>query len=203
MSGAAVFCYHDFVTDPAVRAAIPAAHRPYVLTEGELAAHLAALDRPAYRASRLADVVREPAAGRFVLSFDDGHVSNHRVAYPLLAARGWSGCFFIIAGQVGAADNMDWPQLRELADGGMEIGSHSLTHPFMHDLDAAGVRHEFGESKRAIEERLRQPVRTASLPRGWEPPQFEAVLRELGYRVFCTSRVGWWYPGGRALAMPR
>jgi peptidoglycan/xylan/chitin deacetylase (PgdA/CDA1 family) len=86
---------------------------------------------------------------------------------------------------------------------GMEIGSHSLTHPFVHELDASGIRREFGESKRVLEDRLGAAVRSASLPRGWEPPDFERILQELDYRVFCTSRVGWWYPGGRALAMPR
>ena len=190
MSGAAVFCYHDFVTDPAVRAAIPPAHRPYVLTEGELAAHLAALDGPGYRASRLADVVRDPGAGRFVLSFDDGHVSNHRVAYPLLAARGWPGCFFIIAGQVGASDSMDWPQLRELADGGMEIGSHSLTHPFMHELSLDEIRREFGESKRRLEDGIGRPVTLASLPRGSAVAGIGTVLADLGYEAFCTSEPG-------------
>jgi peptidoglycan/xylan/chitin deacetylase (PgdA/CDA1 family) len=203
VSGAAIFCYHDFVTDPAVRAAIPAAHRPYVLTEGELAAHLAALDRPAFRASRLADVVREPAMGRFVLSFDDGHVSNHRVAYPLLATRGWPGCFFVIAGQVGAPDSMDWPQLRELADGGMEIGSHSLTHPFMHELSLDEIRREFGESKRRLEDGIGRSVTLASLPRGSTVAGIGTVLAELGYEAFCTSEPGVVDSGTDRFAIPR
>jgi hypothetical protein len=29
------------------------------------------------------------------------------------------------------------------------------------------------------------------------------VLADLGYRVFCTSRTGWWHPGDRPLAVPR
>src|SRR5262249_40195820 len=94
-------------------------------------------------------------------------------------------------------------QLREMAAAGMEIGSHSLTHPFLHDLDPAGLRHEFGQSKAILEERLGSAVRSASLPRGWEPPGLEAVLDELGDRAFCNSRVGWWHPGDRPLAIPR
>jgi hypothetical protein len=83
------------------------------------------------------------------------------------------------------------------------VGSHSLTHPFVDRLDAAGLRREFGESKTMIEDRLGSPVRSASLPRGWPPPNLEPILRELGYRVFCTSRAGWWHVGDRPLAVPR
>ena len=86
---------------------------------------------------------------------------------------------------------------------GMEVGSHSLTHPFMDHLDAADLRREFGESKAMIEDRLGTAVRSASLPRGWPAPGLEAVLEELGYRAFCTSRVGWWYPGDPPLGIPR
>ncbi len=190
MSGAAVFVYHDFVDAPAARAHVPAAHRPYVLTTAELDAHLAALADGAFRASRLADAVREPAAGRFVLSFDDGHISNHRVAFPLLQERGWPGCFFVIAGEVGTPQAMGWRELRELADAGMEVGSHSLTHPFMHELSAAAVRHEFAESKRRLEDGLGRPVTLASLPRGSAVAGIGAILAELGYEAFCTSEPG-------------
>ena len=85
----------------------------------------------------------------------------------------------------------------------MEIGSHSLTHPFVDQLNEAGLRREFGDSKAIIEERLGAAVHAASLPRGWEAPHMEPVLAALGYRVFCTSRVGWWHPGDRPLLMPR
>jgi peptidoglycan/xylan/chitin deacetylase (PgdA/CDA1 family) len=203
VSGAAVFCYHDFVDDEGDRAAIPAAHRPYVLTSAELAAHLAALERAPFRASRLADVVHEPAAGRFVLSFDDGHISNHRVVLPLLAARGWPGCFFVIAGEVGGRSMMGWRELRELADAGMEIGSHSLTHPFMHELSLDEVRHEFAESKRRLEDGLGRAVTLASLPRGSAAPGIGAVLAELGYEAFCTSEPGVVSDATDRFAMPR
>jgi peptidoglycan/xylan/chitin deacetylase (PgdA/CDA1 family) len=203
VNGSAVFCYHDFVDDEGERAAIAAAHRSYVLTSAELSAHLAALDQPSFRASRLADVVREPAPGRFVLTFDDGHLSNHRVAWPLLAARGWSGCFFVIAGEVGTPSMMGWRELRELADAGMEIGSHSLSHPFMHALSLAEVRHEFAESKRRLEEGLGRAVTLASWPRGNTVAGIGAVLAELGYDAFCTSEPGVVFATTDRFALPR
>jgi peptidoglycan/xylan/chitin deacetylase (PgdA/CDA1 family) len=86
---------------------------------------------------------------------------------------------------------------------GMEIGSHSLTHPFVDQLPPLELEREFGDSKAMIQDRLGAAVRSASLPRGWAPPGLEPLLRRLGYRVFCTSRVGWWHPGDVPLDMPR
>ena len=203
MNGAAVFCYHDFVDDEAERTAIAAAHRSYVLTAAELGAHLAALDRAPFRASRLAEVLDEPAPGRFVLTFDDGDASNHRIAWPLLAARNWPGCFFVIAGEIGTSSRMGWRELRELADAGMEIGSHSLTHPFMHTLSRDQLRHEFGESKRRLEDGLGRAVTLASLPRGNTVAGIAAVLTELGYRAFCTSEPGMVCDTTDRFALPR
>src|SRR5262249_10011234 len=47
-----------------------------------------------------------------------------------------------------------WEQARALADAGMEIGAHTLTHPFLDRLDAAEQSREIGGSVRVIAERL-------------------------------------------------
>jgi peptidoglycan/xylan/chitin deacetylase (PgdA/CDA1 family) len=190
VTGAAVFAYHDFVETAAALGGVSPAHRPYVLDRRQLAVHLAALDAPGLTPSRLRDVLVSPAAGRFVLSFDDGRASDYTVAFPLLAERGWPGCFFVIAGEVGRAGALGWSELREMATAGMEIGSHSLTHPFMHALSPAEIRREFSESKRLLEDGLGQAVELASLPRGSAAPGMGALLAALGYRAFCTSEPG-------------
>ena len=77
-----------------------------------------------------------------------------------------------------------------MAAAGMEIGSHSLTHPFLHRADPDVIRREFGESKRILEDGLGQAVHFASLPRGSAAPGMGALIKELGYRAFCTSEPG-------------
>ena len=199
MTGAAIFVYHDFVEHPAV----PPPTHAYVLGQRQFAAHLGVLTAPQLRASRLGDVLAAPAAGRFVLSFDDGHMSNYTVAFPMLVARGWPGCFFIVASRVGAPHALGWRELREMAAAGMEIGSHSLTHPFLHRASAADIRREFGESKRILEDGLGQAITAASLPHGSAGAQARAVIAELGYRAFCTSEPGLVSPRTDRLAVPR
>jgi peptidoglycan/xylan/chitin deacetylase (PgdA/CDA1 family) len=199
VTGATILAYHDFVAAP--RTAAPS--KAYVLSQAQFEAHLAACAAPGLRASRLAEILADPAGGRFVLSFDDGHISNYTVALPLLAARGWPGCFFVIASRVGAPDALGWPELREMAAAGMEIGSHSLTHAFLHRATPAEICREFGESKRILEDGLGQAVEFASLPRGSAAPGMGALIRELGYRAFCTSDPGLVGRGTDPFALPR
>jgi peptidoglycan/xylan/chitin deacetylase (PgdA/CDA1 family) len=197
-----VFGFHDLVRADSL-ADVPVGHRPYAVDPEDFRSYLIGLQRTGRRVVPVGQLPTELAGGAVSLTFDDGWASDYTDAFRVLRELGMRATFFIVPTLVETPGYLDWAQLREMVAAGMEIGSHSLTHPFMDRLDRAGIEHEFGESKRIIEDRLRQIVRTASLPRGWEPPQFEDVMRELGYRVFCTSRVGWWYPGGRALAMPR
>ena len=105
MNGAAIFAYHNFVERPDMPA--PAA-QAYVLSQAQFDAHLSALAEPGLRPSRLTDVLTTPAPGQFVLSFDDGYMTDYTVAFARLAERNWPGCFFIVASQVGASRALGW-----------------------------------------------------------------------------------------------
>jgi peptidoglycan/xylan/chitin deacetylase (PgdA/CDA1 family) len=200
---AAVFVFHDVV--PAVGlAAVPVTHRPYALPCEDFRAFLLAASASARRPVPTGHVPEELGGLFYSLTFDDGQASNYTEAFPALMELGLRATFFVVPTLVGTPGHVEWRQLREMVAAGMEIGSHSLTHPFLDRLDAAGLEREFGESKVIIEDRLGMAVRTASLPRGGRMPAgLEGILRRLGYRVFCTSRVGWWHPGDAPLAVPR
>jgi peptidoglycan/xylan/chitin deacetylase (PgdA/CDA1 family) len=178
-------------------------HRPYVLAPAELRSLLLAARDAPRRAIPVGEVPGELGGAFYSLTFDDGAASDYTHVFPALCELKLRATFFVVPSRVDTPGHVTWAQLREMVAAGMEVGSHSLTHPFLDRLDAAGLRREFGVSKTILEDRLGSAVRAASLPRGWEPPGLEPVLRELGYRVFCTSRVGWWHPGDRPLAVPR
>lgn len=199
---AAVFVFHDVVR-PERLADVPATHRPYALDPADFRAYLLAAAESPRRAVPASLVPGELGGGIFSLTFDDGMASDYAEAFPALEELGLRATFFVVPTLVDRPGHVTWAQLREMLAAGMEIGSHSLTHPFVDRLDAAALRREFGDSKAMLEGRLGAAVRAASLPRGWAPPMLEPILDELGYRVFCTSRVGWWHPGGAPLAIPR
>ena len=198
----AVFVFHDIV--PVERLAdVPATHRPYALPPEEFRCFALAAATSSRRAVTVGRVAEEVGSLSYSFTFDDGHASDYTQAFPVLAELGVRATFFVVPTLVDTPGYVTWQQLREMVAGGMEVGSHSLTHPFVDQLDRAGLEREFGESKAIIESRLGAAVRSASLPRGWAPAGVEAVLSDLGYRVFCTSRTGWWRPGDRPLAVPR
>jgi peptidoglycan/xylan/chitin deacetylase (PgdA/CDA1 family) len=202
MPRAPVFLFHDIVAADRL-AEVPASHRPYALPPEEFRAFALAAKATERRAIPVGDVPGELGGHFYSFTFDDGRESDYREAFPVLCELGLRATFFVVPTLVGTSGFAGWSELREMVACGMEIGSHSLTHPFVDRLDASALRHEFGESKAIIEDRLGAPVRAASLPRGWAPPALDAILAELGYRVFCNSRVGWWRPGANPLAVRR
>jgi len=199
---AAVFAFHDVVPEARL-ADVAATHRPYAIDPTELRAFLLAARQSGRRPIPVSQIPGELGGGFLSLTFDDGSASDYTEAFPVLAELGLRATFFVVPTLVDAAGHVTWAQLREMIAEGMEVGSHSMTHPFVDQLDAAGVQREFGDSKAMLEDRLGTAIRAASLPRGWAPPHLEPALRALGYRVFCTSRVAWWHPGDEPLAMPR
>ena len=199
---AAIFCLHDAVP-PERLDQVPIEHRPYALTPDEMRAVLVEASRTPRQSIGVGQVPTELGGAFYALTFDDGAASDYEVTFPILCELGLRATFFVVPTLVDTPGYVTWAQLREMVAAGMEIGSHSLTHPFVNTLDRTGLEREFGESKRILESRLGLRIRSASLPRGWEPPALREVLRELGYRAFCNSRVAWWYPGGDPLSIPR
>ena len=60
-----------------------------------------------------------------------------------------------------------WDQLRELADGGLSIGAHTVTHPILSRLEAAReAEQEILQSKTEIEAKLQRPVKLFAYPNG-------------------------------------
>lgn len=68
--------------------------------------------------------------GMVTFTFDDGIVSVHRHALPILEGWGQVATAGIVVSRLlsGNADYMNVEQVRELASRGWEIASHSLTH---------------------------------------------------------------------------
>ncbi len=66
-----------------------------------------------------------------VLTFDDGYRDNYENAFPLLRKYGFTGTFFVVSDFINAGrpEYMTWEMLREMAEAGMSIESHSRTHP--------------------------------------------------------------------------
>ncbi len=126
-----------------------------------------------------------------VLTFDDGHESNYRLAFPILREAGLVATFYVVAGFVDRdADYVTSAQLREMAAAGMSIGSHTMTHRWLPLLGRAEIRRELRESKARLEEILQQPVLDFALPGGHFNDVVLNEVHDSGYRSVATSKAG-------------
>ncbi len=92
-----------------------------------------------------------------------------------------------------ARKTMNWSELREMADAGMEIGSHTVTHPILARQSSDEAVWEIVESKATIEANLGRPVDHLSYPNGRPCDVSEEVLRsvkEAGYKSACSTVPG-------------
>jgi peptidoglycan/xylan/chitin deacetylase (PgdA/CDA1 family) len=87
---------------------------------------------------------------------------------------------------------MDWNELRALVENGVEVGSHTVTHPHLTELDDRELTRELRESRQRIEAELGRPCRFISYPYGHDDPRVHAAARAAGYEAaFSLERERW------------
>lgn len=144
-----------------------------------------------------------PSAPAAVISFDDGHASNHSLALPVLQQCGLCAIFFITTDWIGAPGFMTEQQLCELRDAGMLLGTHGCSHRYFADLTAAELERELVESKRRLESVLGEEVPAVALPGGRTHPRLRELAAQSGYRYLFTSRIALATGSDDPLDLPR
>lgn len=127
---------------------------------------------------------------RWMLTFDDGNISDYDIVFPLLIERSIRATFFLIAEKIGSPGYVDWSKIDEMHRHGMCIGSHSASHRRMTALSRQEAVREFSESKKQLEDFLGAPVEAFSYPFGDCSPQLHQLGVAAGYRYLCTSTHG-------------
>jgi peptidoglycan/xylan/chitin deacetylase (PgdA/CDA1 family) len=102
---------------------------------------------------------------------------------------GFIAYFFILASKVGRPGYMDWQQIKELSDYGMIIGSHGMTHRIMTELSEEELNQEIVDSKKILEENLKQTINYFSIPRGFYDKRIINKAKQAGYQAVFTSNV--------------
>ena len=98
-------------------------------------------------------------------------------------------------------ETMTWDRLRAVAEHGIEIGAHTVSHPHLPRLGDAEVERELAESRERIESELGRPCRHLAYPYGEEQPRIRALAERVGFEAAFAL------PGSRArphrFALPR
>jgi peptidoglycan/xylan/chitin deacetylase (PgdA/CDA1 family) len=139
------------------------------------------------------------APGAFCFTFDDALPSQLIYAVPSLNQAGLKASFYLITRNVadgaGGAPAIGkptvWADWKTVADSGHEIGSHTLTHPDLTQMNAADAAKELAESAQAIKDKLGlTPVTVAYPYNAWNVAVVKLALQTypLGGRM---SQVGY------------
>jgi len=117
------------------------------------------------------------------LTFDDGWQEQYDVAFPLLQRYGMRATFFVTTSFIGAPRFMNWEEVAELRDAGMEIASHGRKHLNLADAENAEAWREIARSREVIEEKLGVLAVSFAYPYGAYRKGLPAMLERAGYRA--------------------
>lgn len=120
------------------------------------------------------------------LTFDDGCESDLANA-RYLRDRGINGMFFVSTARIGSPGYLTGPQILEMRDMGMLIGSHSHEHRALNLMPLDEAREQMRTSKKLLEELLGQAVDHLAFPGGGHNRQVVEAAHEAGFRFVFTT----------------
>lgn len=169
---------------------------------------MAYLKRSGYRVISLGDLTKSLTEGaqlngkQVVITFDDGFRDNYTNALPVLKEYGFPAAVFVVSGSVGGTNDWmvqngyprrelaSWDELRQMAEQGVEIGSHTVTHCSLDTAEEGSSACEVRDSRHQIGESLGKPVRFLAYPYGRLAPGTPALVKAAGYDAACSTRSG-------------
>jgi len=163
-----------------------------------------------YRGVALEDALPLPANGRenqsrpVVITFDDGFRDFYQAAWPVLQQHGFTASMYLPTAFVSrerklfrGKECLTWDEVRELRRHGIRFGSHTVTHPKLHEMRFKEIETELTRSKLSLEEELGEEIAGFAFPYAFpqEDGRFKraitSLLRRAGYRTCVTTAVGW------------
>jgi peptidoglycan/xylan/chitin deacetylase (PgdA/CDA1 family) len=143
------------------------------------------------------------AGARIALTFDDGYRSVAEIAWPELRARGWPATLYAVSRVLddparfawdaeadSASALLDRGSLKELADDGMRIGSHTRSHRYLPGLPPQKVAEEVEASRSELEDALGRLVTSFSYPMGGWTRSIRTLVERAGYETAVTMDRG-------------
>ena len=134
------------------------------------------------------------------ITFDDGYRDN-LPACEALEARGVSGTWFVVSGNVGRP--AAWPdaettgrpmlsaaELRDMRAAGMEVGGHTRSHVRLAEVPPDAGAEEVRGCREDLEDLLGEPVTSFAYPYGSHDDGVVSAVEDAGFQVACTTVAG-------------
>ena len=137
-----------------------------------------------------------------VITFDDGYVNVLRYGLQPLAAAGFKAIQFLPVNFLGKRNEwdvacgetpeiiMDTAQVRDWLAAGHDIGSHTMSHPFLTRLTPKEAREEIFASRMRLEDLFGRRVEHFCYPYGDWNESVKDLVMQAGYQTACTTDPG-------------
>ncbi|TMV07011.1 polysaccharide deacetylase family protein [Ruegeria sediminis] len=135
-------------------------------------------------------IAGSPDPKAYVLTFDDGNLSDYEVAVPALLERGLHAIFFILTGRLDKEGSLERRHLTALVEAGMKIGSHGIAHVDWTSLNDDALHRELSLSRDLLQKICGHPVNLAGIPFGRYDARVLRFLRQTGYTASYSSDAG-------------
>lgn len=181
------------------------------------AAQLAYLKAHDYNVLPLSRIVRDLRDGTplpercAALTVDDAFKTFLTGAMPLLRSYHYPVTLFVSTDTVDGDSYLSWKDLQELVKQGVEIGSHTMTHPYLLDRRRGEseeqwtqrVRREISGAQKALQERLGVTPVLFAYPYGEFSPQLMKIVKSLGFLGALGQQSGVIAAGEDLFCLPR
>ncbi len=172
-------------------------------------AHVAFLAERGFTPMTVRDATRALTRGEglpirpIALTFDDGYADFFSEAWPVLRERGMTATNYVIIDLLDRPRYLSRAQVRTLSEAGIEIGSHTFTHPDLTALSGGRLRREVVESRLALAEIIGREVESFCYPAGQNNSATRDAVRAAGYRSAVTTVHGYASVESDVAALPR
>lgn len=126
-----------------------------------------------------------------VLTFDDGFKNFYTEAFPILSDHGFGATVFLVTDFCGKHNDwagnppelprseiLNWSEVRELGENGVEFGSHTRAHPDLTRASIASMEDEIVNSKSALDDALGAETVSFAYPFGRVNQAAKALVAE-------------------------
>ena len=125
-----------------------------------------------------------------VISFDDGYLSQHIRALPVLSKLHWPGVLNLKVQSLESDYDLPPWRVRELIKAGWEIDAHTITHADLTAVDDKRLWHEVRGSRLELQRRFHIPVDFFCYPAGRYDARVIASVRRAGFLGATTTNYG-------------
>ena len=157
---------------------------------------LAYLQKNGYRMISMEQMIagfknNEDLGKAVVLTFDDGYMDNYTNVFPLLQKYGANASFFIVQSKIGKPNYMGHDEIMDLIRAGNDLGSHTINHHILTDIDPKYFAWELSSSKFFLKKEFDMYyVHLLSYPNGQYDDEVIAASQKYGYNYAVTGKNG-------------